>query len=181
MAKLRFLPLIFSLLLLSACNDAPAPPASPTSTSGSATPTTKITTPERSTPTSDAAGPAATEEVSGSIIYLDTDGVTVRKMRPDGSDGESLTVVEKDDDEYVSSLTADPTGQYLVYGLSTERYSFISRYFIYNEGETKPLPGIDLAERPVWSPDGKRIAGQTYRNAIEPGGVYVYDLGAATA
>src|SRR5688500_17103508 len=110
MARSGFLLLFVCPILLAACTDGPAPPASHTPAPVLATPvqtgtTTETMTSQIGTPTEVAAGPTATESV-GSIIYLDVDGVTIRKARPDGSGLESVTVVEKEDGEYVSSLTA---------------------------------------------------------------------------
>ncbi|HUP26971.1 MAG TPA: hypothetical protein VM409_00940 [Chloroflexia bacterium] len=189
----HYLLLISALALVFTACDSSAPPG-PTATLVPTVPGTMIEPSQVPTPppieTNTPAGltstpgtspvPSATSSNGGRIIYLDSDGTTVKSVRSDGTESEILFNIPKGSNEYVTSLSTDPAGNYLLYGLSSEAYTFISRYYVVRNGKARALEGIELSTEPRWSPDGTRLAAQSYGDNLDPGAMYVYEPGSAT-
>src|SRR5687768_2516585 len=71
-------------------------------------------------PTSEAVPTTGTAS-GGRIIYLDPDGFTVKSVLHDGTSPRTEAVIQKNSDQRITTLSADPTGQYLVYTVLSKR------------------------------------------------------------
>lgn len=117
--------------------------------------------------------PAATRTAQGRILFLDRDGVTLRTMRPDGSERRNYFTIRKNADEEVVFLTANPAGTQALYGL-TRPDDQVTWYYLITNGVARRLAAF--AHHPRWSPDGTRLIGQLYSRANGGITIWSYDL-----
>jgi len=174
---LALLPASLFILLLSACDSAPPPLPTATNT---AAPTPSVSIPANAEATQTPPVSVTTVEAtpttgtaSGSrIIYLDPDGFTVKSVLHDGTSPRTEAVIQKMPEQRVTTLSADPTGEYLVYTLSSSDPDVFSlkSYLWHDDVATEITP---ILERPRWSPDGKWFAAQALDTT---GGIYLHDL-----
>ncbi len=108
------------------------------------------------------------------IIYLDTDGVTIKSIRPDGSDAHTLAKIDKPHDATVSSLSADPSGDYLLYGITKANSEVWPDYFLLHNGVAVKVG--TFAGAPRWSPKGTTFAAQAVDSSGVAGAIYLYDI-----
>jgi hypothetical protein len=191
---------LFAVLVLglAACGGPPSLPATPTVTAVLPTATVALPTataqdlatpsPEEPVvaPTETTGGPEAapspTEGAAsgdGRVIYLDRDGETVRSVRPDGSDGQTLFKIDRLADHIVSGLSADPTGAVLLYGLAKQPYETWPVYYRVVGGSAVEMGSF--AGVPRWSPDSSRFVVQAVNADGAPGRIVVYSGGGETA
>jgi dipeptidyl aminopeptidase/acylaminoacyl peptidase len=116
----------------------------------------------------------------GRILYLAADGVTIKSMKPDGTGSGTIYTIRKGKQEVVSGLSADPTGQYIIYGLTANNFSNYNpnvpyqNIYLLHKGVAKKLPSF--TQMPNWSPDGKRFVAQTDTGGGLGGKAYVYNV-----
>lgn len=122
------------------------------------------------------ASPASTTTTAsaGHIIYIAADGATIAGITPNGTGLHSIYTVHKAAGEVITGLSADPSGQYLLYSVGTEEYSSNQAYYLLHNGATRRIPS--MFRMPRWSPDGKHFVGQTETADGTPGKAYVYNI-----
>ena len=182
--KAKFLALLAAslfTLLLAACDMGPTPLPTPTNTeppnpsatipaNADATPTSPLS--QATTEPTSAASPTTVAAQASRIIYLDPDGITVKSVLHDGTAPRTVAVIEKKPDQRVTTLSADPTGQYLVYTLSSSDPDVFSlKTYLWHDDQSSEI--TPLFERPRWSPEGVRFAAQALDTT---GGIYLHDL-----
>lgn len=145
-----------------------APPTSaPPTLAATAAPPTLAPSATRAPTVAPTRLPGAVADVApGVIFYLDPDGKTIKTIRGDGSDQQTLITLEPGEGEEVTGLQAEATGHFLLYGLGSF-YSLIER------GETQPI--TYFVGMPRWAPDNRRLAGQLFSPPETPGELYIYD------
>lgn len=121
-----------------------------------------------------AAGAAPPAAGAGRVIYLAADGVTIKSIKPDGTDPRTLYTVSKPRGQTVSNLTADPTGSNILYSVSSDVTGPSGAYYLLRNGVVRKLPYMKRI--PQWSPDGKRFVGQTASAAGVAGRAYIYNV-----
>lgn len=132
--------------------------AAPTNTPQPTTPPTSVPAPT--------ALPTAPPRTDGVIFFLAPDGKTIKTIRPDGSDENTLLTIRVQPGDEVADLTADPNGRFLLYSVS-------GQYFLVERGQAQPL--MRFSAIPRWAPDGVRfVTAQADASDVE-GPLYLYD------
>lgn len=108
---------------------------------------------------------------TGRILFLDSDGVTVKRVNPNGSGIETLFTITKQPSEDVASLSADSSGANVLYGVYSDQGV---RYMLVNGGVARNLG--TFASRPRWSPSGNALLMQGYGQNNQEGAVFLYDI-----
>lgn len=112
---------------------------------------------------------------AGRIIYLAADGVTIKSIRPDDQDPRLIYTVKIAKGQSVANLSADPTGAYILYSLSTDGPDYSPDvYYLLHNGAIRKLPA--MSQTPRWSPDGVRFVGEVATGASLPGQVFIYNV-----
>jgi hypothetical protein len=109
---------------------------------------------------------------TGQIVYLDPDGVTIKRIRPDGSGQQTVLTIAKQADEQVTSLSADPTGAYLLYSLLSQQRG--AEYYLVRNGAAKKIGAY--ASTPRWAPNTAAFVAQGYASAGGQAQAHLYDV-----
>lgn len=119
------------------------------------------------------AAPAA-PATTGRIIYLATDGATIKSIKPDRTDSRTVYTISKARSQTVGNLTADPTGSYILYSIISDINNPVDVYYLLHNGVARKLPAF--SQLPRWSPDGKRFVAQVYTGTEAQGKVFIYNV-----
>ncbi len=178
--------IILSLaLLLAGCSggalaDAPTPTsveatAAPTRTPRpTMQPTAEPTQVPQPTPEPTALPTQVTQEVERGegIIYLDADAVTIKRIRPDGSDPQTIFSIPKPEDAVVNTVSANSDGSLVMYGLYSQERG--GQYYLVGNGQVSEVG--QSAQVPRWSPDETRLLGLEYAGEFAYMRLFVYDI-----
>lgn len=194
MRRLWLLLLCLFGLLLAGCNVLPVPAEAPTPTTfaeanaaPTVTPQVTATRAISSTGTPDAVAPDPQPTGEGAlpdaqataegralpdpaverIIFLASDGMTIKSIKPDGSDEQVIFNVPLEEGEEVDNLTVDPRGRYILYSVTKEPSDLASTYYIIDGGAAKE--SFSALRAPRWSPNGTLLAAQTAAEDGAPG------------
>ena len=106
--------------------------------------------------------------VNNSILFLDGDGITLKKMHPaPGSEVETVLRIEKAPSEVVHSLRVNPTSTYIMYSLGKPQSTGPLRYFVVSEAFVAPVEVGSFISMPRWSADGTQLLGATFDPATQ--------------
>ncbi len=110
----------------------------------------------------------------GRIIYLAADGATIKSIKPDRTDSRTVYTISKARSQTVGNLTADPTGSYMLYSITSDQNDPVDVYYLLHNGAIRKLPAF--SQLPKWSPDGKRFVAQVYTGTEAQGKVFIYNV-----
>ncbi len=117
---------------------------------------------------------AATGASAGRIIYLASDGVSIRSIKPDGTGLALIYTVKVAKGTTVDNLSADPTGSYILYSTYNGNDNGDDVYHLLHNGAVRNLPA--LSRVPKWSPDGVRFVAEARNTTTLPGNVFIYNV-----
>jgi photosystem II stability/assembly factor-like uncharacterized protein len=109
----------------------------------------------------------------GSILYLAPDRRSIRRIRPDGSDDQSVMSITAGDRD-IAWYSVSPTGDYLLYARSENKQRGL---YLFQDGRSRRLD-VPFLDSHAWSPDGTRLA-LSFSPAVEDPAttrVSIYDV-----
>lgn len=138
----------------------------------SATPTPDTPTPPplSAAPTQTSAPNPLPADNGDLLFYLENDGRTIATIRPDGSNRQLVTVIDKPDQQRVTGMTASPDGTYLIYQLSDDTGQ--PQSFLVSGGVPSLLPGVTT--RAEWF--GNRFVAGKGDGSATRSSVSIFDL-----
>jgi Tol biopolymer transport system component len=109
---------------------------------------------------------AAPVQGDDAIFYVDTDGVTIKQINPNGGEALIIGSVGPANGPKITFMEADRSGRELLVSQGTN-------YQLVNGGLSRDIG--EVSAPPRWSPDGTRLVGQLASEGT-PGPAYLYDL-----
>jgi hypothetical protein len=109
---------------------------------------------------------AAPAQGDDAIFYIDSDGVTIKQISPNGGEALIIGSVGPASAPKITFMEADPSGRELLVGQGM-------KYQLVNGGLSRDVG--EFIAPPRWSPDRKLLVGQSVSEGT-PGPAYLYDL-----